>query len=91
MGRRPVAPVWEAHCVQRRVNTRPDRIGRHAAVLEPERDVVSGPSHDELGVGVLEHDGHPIAGLRRRASVEQESPLRLGAAGGREQPGEPEQ
>ena len=75
MRRRAVAAVREPNRIQRRVNARPDGLSRNAPVLEAERDVVTGTPHDQLTVGVLEHDGDAVPRVDRWAAVEQEAPL----------------
>jgi hypothetical protein len=58
------------------MDPRPDLGGGDAVILEPERDVVAGARHDELGLGVLEHEAgttsdRELALLLARALVQQ--------------------
>jgi len=64
-GRRAVFAVGEANVSKRAVDPRPDLGCRDAVVLEAERDVVPGARHDELRLGVLEHQ----AGLATDAEL----------------------
>ena len=62
-------------------------VGRHAPVLQPERDVVAAAGHDQLGLRVLEDDADPFPGLARVEPVDLDGALRLAGVLG-EQPGE---
>ena len=74
----PVAAVREADPVAapRRPAAR-SRLGRHAAVLQAERDVVAGAGHHQLGLRVLEEDADPLAGLARVEPVDLDGALGL--------------
>ena len=83
-----VGGIREAHRRERRVHPCPDLRGRHAAVLEPERDVVAGARHDELRLWILEHERGLGASLSRCVAAHQELALALAAAGAVEKTGE---
>ena len=51
------------------MDTRPDLGGRDAVILEPERDVVAGTRHDELRLGVLEHEAGMTAHVELALAV----------------------
>src|SRR5205814_416001 len=76
-GGRALLAVREADVRQRAVDTRPDLGGRDAPVLEAEGDVVAGPRHDQLGLGVLQDEAGVAAHaqlallVRRTGAVEQ--------------------
>ena len=70
---------------QRGVDARPDRVGRDASVLEAEGDVVAGPAHHELRLGILEQQPGAVARRARVAPVHEERALGLGAAAGIDQ------
>jgi hypothetical protein len=57
-----VAAVREPDGRQRLVHPRPDLGGRQPGVLQAEGDVVPGPRHDQLAVGVLREQAQPSPG-----------------------------
>ena len=69
--RRRPSPL-EADLRERLGNPGQHRLPRPAAALEPERDVVLDPVHDELALGVLEHEADPgrDLGARRGHRIE---------------------
>jgi hypothetical protein len=73
-----VGAVGPAHGIQRGPNSWPDVIGRDPAVLKPERDVVTGAAHHQLGLGILEDQPTARAGGCR--SLPEDAQLALGFA-----------
>ena len=84
---RPVPAVREADPAQRLVHPGPDLVGRHAPVLQPERDVVAAAGHHQLGLRVLEDDADPFPGLARVEPVDLDGALLLAGVLG-QQPGQ---
>ena len=72
-----VAPVRERHRGERPVHGRPDLLRRRPDVLQPERDVVPGAGHHQLGVGVLEDDRRAGAGEVGEPAVDRRRALGL--------------
>ena len=75
-----VLGVGENHLRERAMHAWPDRLGRYAVVLEPERDVVAGACHDELRLRILEHDADRVARVVGWPSIHEELALGLAAA-----------
>jgi hypothetical protein len=67
--------IGKVHLRERAMHARPDDGGGHAVVLEAERDVVAGTRHDDLRLGILEHDAGRVARVAWRASVDAELSL----------------
>ena len=87
---RTIAPVAEAHRLQRGIHARPDRLGRQAAVLQAERHVVAGAGHDQLALRVLEDEPGCLTRPAGLAAVDGQAALRI--AGARlQQPGQGQQ
>ena len=78
--RRTLAPVREVHRGERGVDARPDALRRDASVLEPEGDVVAGPPHHDLRLGILEEQSGAVACRARLEAVDEQRPLHLATA-----------
>jgi hypothetical protein len=89
-----VPAVRERAFQQRVVHAWPDPRRGYRMVFQPERDVVAGAGHDELGLGVLEHDAgravdaefpRPLAGVLGEQAGECGEQGALAGAGGAQQ------
>ena len=67
VGGRMIERQVEPDRVERRAHARPDLVARDAEVLAAERDVVADARHDELRLGILQHQPGPAARRARRA------------------------
>jgi hypothetical protein len=87
----PSGVIWERDFAQSPIDARADLRGRDAALFQPERDVVSRATHDDLRFGILEKDPDVFAGLARRATPHEERSLFLGARRAVVEPGDREE
>ncbi len=85
--RRSVAWIAETGGGQRFIDKRPDPRARHATVLQPERDVVAGAGHDEVGLRILEDDADLAPGGAGIHAAHRDAALLLAGVFG-EQAGE---
>jgi len=70
-----VLAVGEPDVRERAVDTRPDLVRRYAAVLEPERDVVTGARHDELGFRILQDEAGVATDRKLALLVRSAAPI----------------
>ena len=72
---RMVTIVRKADGDQRRLDQGPDRLPRHASVLQAEGHVVAGAGHDQLRSRILEYHGAALSHASRILAVEQQLAL----------------